>query len=98
MPGAAGGAQVDHPEPGVGGVPGAGQAGANGGSKAAVPPLDASHEEDAFLSELRKAMSDDEPRGQGVGPVTGQGSDTPLQSSGQAGAADPDKSRFGRRR
>ena len=92
--------QVDHPEPGVAGVPGAAQTGANGEGKAEVPSVDASHEEDAFLSELRKAMSDDEPLGPGAGPVAGQAAESPtLQSSAQAAsAADQDKPRFGRRR
>jgi hypothetical protein len=95
-PAVGGGAQVDHPEPGVAGGT---QPGANGEGKGAVPSVDASHEEDAFLSELRKAMSDDEPRSQGAGPIAGQGSESPtLQSSGQAASADQDKPRFGRRR
>ena len=71
-----------------------------GEGKAGVPSVDASHEEDAFLSELRKAMSDDEPLGPGAGSVAGQAAESPtLQSSAQAAsAADQDKPRFGRRR
>lgn len=52
---------------------------------------DAADEEDAFLSELRKAMNDDDPLGPGARRAAGA-------SQPRASESDKDKSRFGRRR
>jgi len=97
---------VDHVEPGVTETSGGGKgatsaAEANsGGGQGAAPSVDAAQEEDAFLSELRKAMTDDEPLGPRSGPVADAGADpSALRSSGELGSAgDQNKPRFGRRR
>lgn len=98
--------QVDHAEPGVadaGSVETAAKApvaASGGAAQGANPSTDVAQEEDAFLSELRKAMTDDEPLGPRTGQVAGRVADQQaVKASGQAGAAaDNNKPRFGRRR
>ncbi len=64
-----------------------------------VPSVDAAHEEDAFLNELRKAMNDDEPLNPSVRPggQLAEGAQRKPTAQGSS-AVDQTKQRFGRRR